>query len=926
MPIPDLLHDLRTDQKFIQNVVAWRTLPAQPADLAPIPPILDPHLHAALNARDIDQLYSHQTEAVERALSGHNLAIVTPTASGKTLCYNLPVLHTLSQEPDARALYLFPTKALAHDQLTELNQWGTEPPTTDHRLPITDHRPATYDGDTPSSARATIRKTSRIILTNPDMLHSGILPYHPNWEPFFANLRWIIIDEMHTYRGVFGSHVANVLRRLQRICTFYGSSPRFICTSATIANPQQLAERLIEQPVHLITKNGAPRGEKEIILYAPPIYDQERGLRRSATLEAQEIAARTILGGLQTIIFGRSRLVTEILLTYIRDRLARVPGNKLPADQIKSALAQSIRGYRGGYLPTERREIEAKLRDGSVRGVVATNALELGIDIGQLQAAILCGYPGSIAATWQQIGRAGRTQEASLALLVATGGLLDQYITRHPDYLFDSTPEHAMINPDNLMLLVDQIRCAAFELPFAAGDKFGNCQFVDDVLFLLEEDGDLTARNGRYFWAGDGYPARAIGLRRVGGDSIAIHATNDHEQADFSEEDAHAPTIIGEVDLPSAPMLLHEGAIYIHEGRTYRVQSLNLDDGTAFVSPAQIDYYTSATIEAEITPLSVADETQTGGATIRHGELEVSSQVTSYRRVKRHTHENLGTTPLDYPPQTLDTSGYWITLTPAAFDALIQADQWRDSPNDYGPNWQAQRKKVRDRDNNKCTRCGAPEPATRQHDVHHIVPFRTFGYIAGQNENYRQANQTSNLQLLCRTCHQIVEAGVRTRGGLDGLSYTLHQLAPLYLMCDRTDLGVSIERGEAPAETKPPGGGQQDVAQENPRPTTSRRLGSQDLLPAIYIYEQATAGLGFSQRLFEIHDELLTAAADLIRGCTCAHGCPACVGPVLENPDAMLETKELTLALLAALRGEDVENLEVKNEEKFDPIDDVEFM
>jgi len=905
MPNPTLLTDLRADPKFMQNVVAWRTLPPRPADLAPIPATLDPRLCAALHQRGIDQIYSHQADAADRSLNGQNLAIVTPTASGKTLCYNLPVLHTLLQDSNARALYLFPTKALAHDQLNELGEWGarfreqgTEP------IPV-----SSYDGDTTSSARAQIRKTSRIILSNPDMLHSGILPYHPTWEPFFANLRYVILDEMHTYRGVFGSHVANVLRRLQRICTFYGSSPRFICTSATIANPQQLAERLIEQPVKLISKNGAPSGKKEIVLYSPPIYDIERGLRRSATLETQEIAARTILGGLQTIIFGRSRLVTEVLLTYIRDRLARVPGNNLPADQIQAALKQSIRGYRGGYLPTERREIEAGLRDGSVRGVVATNALELGIDIGQLQAAILCGYPGSIAGTWQQMGRAGRTQESSLALIVATGGLLDQYIVNNPDFLFDSSPEHAMINPDNLMLLVDQLRCAAFELPFARGDRFGGCEFVDDVLFLLAEQGDLTARNERFFWNGESYPARSIGLRSVGGESVVIQRDNNVNQTDAGDEDANGVRIIGEVDQPSALRLLHDGAIYIHEGRTYRVNSLELDAQIASVSPVTVDYYTDATTEAEITPLSIAEEAERNGATVRHGELEVSSQIVSFRRIKRHTHENLGTTPLDYPPQTLDTSGYWITLTAAAFDALVSAEQWRDSPNDYGPNWQQQRRQVRQRDAKKCARCGAPEPASwqrtgRQHDVHHIVPFRTFGYVPGQNENYLQANQLSNLQLLCRSCHNIVESGVRTRGGLDGLSYTLHHLAPLFLMCDRSDLGVSIERGES-----------KDSSNDK-----------DDLLPAIYVFEQATAGLGFSERLFEIHDELLRAADALIRGCGCAHGCPACVGPVLENSDVMMETKALTLALLAALRGQEVgDNAEEKAEVK-DEFNDVDFM
>ena len=889
MALSEVLADLRSDAQFMSNVVAWRTMPARPARYMPIPTALHPALHTVLAQRDIYQLYSHQVEAVELALQGQHVVIVTPTASGKTLCYNLPVLHQLLTDPSARALYLFPTKALAHDQLDEIGDWGLEIERLIPNLqsPISNLYPATYDGDTPAGERTRIRKEARLILSNPDMLHAGILPYHTTWAEFFAGLQFVIIDEMHTYRGVFGSHVANVLRRLQRICAFYGSRPQFICTSATIANPGPLAERLVEQPVTVVTENGAPSGEKQIILYNPPLFDPERGLRRSATLEAQALAARCILGDVQTIVFGRSRLTTEVLLTYLRERVGADAREKIErlgdweigrASPLNPQLA--IRGYRGGYLPTERRAIEAGLRSGAVRGVVATNALELGIDIGQLQAAILCGYPGSIASTWQQIGRAGRTREAALALLVATGGALDQYIIQHPEFIFERSPEHALINPDNLMLLVDQVRCAAFELPFQVDEPFGASLFTSDVLHLLAEQGDLQQHGARFFWSGDGYPARQVSLRSAGSDTVAIQVGETGRQG--------SARIIGEIDHASAPLLVHDGAIYLHEGQSYRVDSLDMANSLAQVTPVEVDYYTQVAAETTIEVLAEHEQRATPGALVAHGDLQVSAQVIGFRRIKRYTHENLGVFPLDYPPQVIETSGYWFSILPTVQRQLEAAGQWYDSINDYGPNWQAQRTLVRARDHYRCVRCGAVEAPGRQHDVHHLIPFRTFGYVPGLNEHYKLANQLSNLILVCRTCHQRIEAGVRVRSGLDGLAYAVSNLAPLHLMCDPGDIGVSVVRS---------GQMGRDDSETRIDETQARNL------PTVYIYERVTAGLGFSARLFELHDELLTAANSLIEACVCQQGCPGCVGPVLENPQAQLETKRLTLTLLAALMG-----------------------
>ncbi|MCX6050116.1 MAG: DUF1998 domain-containing protein, partial [Chloroflexi bacterium] len=637
----------------------------------------------------------------------------------------------------------------------------------------------------------------------------------------------------------------------------------------------QLAERLIEQPVTVITENGAPRGEKHIILYNPPLYDAERGLRRAATLETQELAGRCILGGVQTLVFGRSRLTTEILLTYLRERVGqetrrRGEGAQQEADSVIRNSQLAIRGYRGGYLPMERRAIESGLRSGEVQGVVATNALELGIDIGQLQAVVLCGYPGSIASTWQQMGRAGRTREAALALFVATGGALDQYIIQHPEFIFDRSPEHALINPDNLMLLVDHVRCAVFELPFQADEPFGACPFTADVLQLLTEQGDLQQQGARFFWQGEGYPARRVSLRTTGSDTVVIQAG--------LQASGDTNRIIGEIDYASASLLVHDGAIYLHEGQSYRVDQLDLTNHLAQVTPVDVDYYTEVAAETSIDILAEHEQRLALGARVTHGDLQVSSQVIGFRRIKRFTHENLGVLPLAYPPQTIETSGYWFQILPETQTQLEHAGQWYDSPNDYGPNWQEQRNRVRARDHYRCKRCGAPEPSARQHDVHHLIPFRTFGYVRGLNEHYQLANQLSNLILVCRTCHQRLETAVRVRSGLDGLAYVLNNLAPLHLMCDPRDIGVSVVRAKGTTEAA-----------------------ETQSLPTIYVYERMTAGLGFSARLFELHDELLVAAQTLIEDCLCQRGCPACVGPVLENPQAQLETKRLTLALLEVL-------------------------
>ncbi len=453
-------------------VTAIRRLAPVEARCAPFPEGLDPRLQAALGGRGISQLYSHQAETLQHLAQGRNVVVTTPTASGKTLCYNLPVLSAILGDPAARALYLFPTKALAQDQMAELHEL-TRALAEAGADAIGVH---TYDGDTPADARRTIRTRAHVVLSNPDMLHSGILPHHPRWAKLFENLRFLVIDELHAYRGVFGSHLCNVLRRLRRIARHYGSDPQIVCSSATIANPRELAERLAERPFELVSESGAPRGEKFFVFVNPPVVNRELGIRRSYLAESRRVAGEFLRRNLQVIVFAQSRLSTEILTTYLKEDFADVPG-----------MPETIRGYRGGYLPLRRREIERGLREGSVRGVVSTNALELGIDIGALDVAVLAGYPGTIASTWQRAGRAGRRTTRSASVLVASSAPVDQFVVRHPSYFFDASPEHALLNPDNLHILVEHVKCAAFELPFTTEDAFGTVSVQEVLAFCRKQ-------------------------------------------------------------------------------------------------------------------------------------------------------------------------------------------------------------------------------------------------------------------------------------------------------------------------------------------------------------------------------------------------------------------------------------------------------
>jgi DEAD/DEAH box helicase domain-containing protein len=761
MTLLQLLDILRSDPDFMGNVTCWDVLPPKAAQWADFPPSLKSELVEALRQHGINRLYTHQAEAIAKIGAGKNVVAVTPTASGKTLCYNLPVLNTVIDNPQARALYLFPTKALSQDQVAELYEIvKLLGPQIDF-----DIKTYTFDGDTPQPARQAIRSSGHIVVTNPDMLHQGILPHHTKWIKLFENLRYVVIDELHNYRGVFGSHLANVIRRLRRIAAFYGAKPQFICCSATIANPQELAGQITESEVELIDNNGAPRGEKHFILYNPPVVNRELGIRKSSVKEARNIATKFLLNDIQTIVFCRSRLRVEILVTYLKGTMAA-----------HQKAAERIRGYRGGYLPTERRAIEAGLRTGEVLGVVSTNALELGIDIGQLTACVMVGYPGSMASAWQQAGRAGRRSDSAVAIMVASSAPVDQYVINHPDYFFGKPPESGVVDPNNLVILMSHIKCAAFELPFDDSEKFGygrtRVEATHEILEYLEENKVLHHAEGRWHWMTDAYPAEAVGLRTASPENVVIIDTTNDER------------VIGEVNLLDAPVMLHDDAIYIHEAVQYHVDKLDWERRKAYVRNVEVDYYTDAHTDTSIHVLEVfahTDLAATAGMKKAHGEVNVNCQTTKFKKLKFSSHENIGYGPVELPEISMHTTAYWWEFPADAAERLK-------------------------------------------------MPPSVFG------------------------------------DALKALAKAFQGVAAIYLMCDGRDIRAV---------------------------PMVRALLTQK--PTIFVYDNHAGGVGFSKRLFAMHDELKAAAKDLITRCGCAAGCPSCVGPTLEVGE---EGKAAALRLL----------------------------
>lgn len=830
--IQSLLRQWMIDFSIRDSIVFESVDEPRSADVVPIPDEIPGILQQILIAEGIVALYSHQADAWASVRAGRNTVILTGTSSGKTLCYNLPVFTTLLEEIQSRALYIFPTKALAQDQLKVLNGWTNQFP---ERLafPI-----GIYDGDTPQQARSEIRRNARVVLTNPDMLHMGILPHHTLWMKFFQSLRYVVIDEMHVYRGVFGSHFANLMRRLIRLAQFYGSKPVFILTSATISNPEELASRLIGQSIHAIAHDGSPHGRKHFILYNPPVINKRLGLRAPLLTESARLVNDLMRAKLQTLQFVVTRRSVELMLKHLGG----------------GGGTSRIQGYRSGYLPFERRAIEKGLREHELDVVISTNALELGIDIGGIDAALISGYPGSIASTRQQIGRAGRRSADSLAVLVASQDPIDQYLTTHPEYLTDSSPEKALIDPDNLVILMQHLRCALFELPFPANPTFGTLDrnLLNQLLDFLTSSGEVHEKNNQRFWMAEKYPAGDISLRSSSPSTIVLRSTDSNDLS----------ATIGIVDYESACWMVHPQAIYMHAGTTYLVESLDLENNLAELKPYESDYYTQPQSKTTIELITLTMQEQRPHSMRTWGELRVTTQVVGFKKMRWFTNENLGQDDLDLPPSVLNTQGYWLVIPEHVVRSIRDLNLWGNDPGDYGPQWPRIRSLVLERDQHRCQVCGTPSSLQPLH-VHHIRPLRTFDSI-------QDANRLDNLTTLCPTCHQNVEANQYIRSGLTGLGYVFHHLATLFLMCDVDDIGVQTESASALADGQ----------------------------PAVVLYDRAPGGIGLSKALYDMDVTVLIAAQNLVESCPCQDGCPSCVGPGGENGAG---AKELTQAILREL-------------------------
>ena len=633
-------------QRQIAHAVDLPERPAQYVDVE-----LHPHVRRALQEQGIEQLYSHQAEAIEHVRAGRHVVVVTGTASGKTLCYAVPILGTLADDPMATVLGLYPTKALAQDQLRGLEKLAAG--AADCQLVA-----GTYDGDTPQTQRRKIRDRAQVILTNPDMLHQGILPGHGRWGRFFTHLRYVVIDEIHAYRGVFGSHLANVLRRLHRICDHYQATPQFVCCSATIGNPREHAERLVGRPMELVDTDGSPRGRKKFVLWNPPHLQSGTaasqpgagGERRSALWTAVDLMAALVENEIQTITFVQTRLAAELVFAYTRQRL----------EPISRKLAERVHAYRGGYLPEERRDIERRLANGEILGVASTNALELGIDIGSLDACIIVGYPGTIASTWQRAGRAGRSSNDAVVFLVAQNAPIDQYLMCHPEYVFGQNPEQAVVDPDNPHVAIGHLKSAIYELPMPDADVPGFGEFAPVLLELIEEEGHVRHQDGMWFWSSTDYPAAAVSLRNISG---AVYTIQDRAADD---------QVIGTMDESSAMSQLHTHAVYLHGAETYFVDELDMDKKIAFVERQDLDYYTQSVQSSEIRIDDKDYEKPWGKCTLGFGDVTVVTHIPMFKKVKFHTRDSLGFEELEMPPQQLDTVSLWLAPPPEVAEAVLR--------------------------------------------------------------------------------------------------------------------------------------------------------------------------------------------------------------------------------------------------------------
>ncbi|NMA12779.1 MAG: DEAD/DEAH box helicase [Chloroflexi bacterium] len=798
---------------FAAEIAYHETVNAVDPSFTPIPAFISSETMASLSQNGINMLFRHQAEALIALHNNEHIILSTGTASGKSLVYQIQILEMINSSAFSTALLMFPTKALERDQVASLLKF----------IPNRREILGVYDGDTPSASKRIIRQNARILFTNPDMLHHGLLPYHPSWADFFANLKIVIIDEAHGYRGVFGAHTANVIRRLKRIVAHYQGHTnelKFILASATLSNAATHAKKMISAPVTEISRDFSGNGSREIYFLNPPIVNEELHLRAGSIHTAARMVKMMKDRQKQTLLFTQSRQSVETAVRRLRD------------------LGIDVDGYRSGYLPSERRKIEKGLKEGAIKCVAATNALELGMDIGGMDTVISIGYPGTIASYYQRMGRAGRNLRPSEFYLVASQNPIDQYLIKHPEFIGQSRSEPALIDPDNLLILFQHLQCALFELPFKAGTGYGKLSpgATAEILDYFCEEGIAHRSNDHYYWSESDRPQREVSLRNSSLDRIAIYANDLPGRRN----------LIGEIDRPSSYWMIHEGAIYFHNGVGYKILELNLEENSALAENIVPSYTTDALKNTTITVNQIIEQRQVPNGKIYIAEITVQNQVTGFQKRDIETGQLLGIFPLDLPVESLETKAFIVRLSETLKKSLEEQALWTNNENDYGIHWEEIRKNILSRDRFACTVCGQPGTLKSLH-VHHIVPFRRFSDI-------REANDEKNLTTLCPTCHHKVETTLRLRSGLSGFGHAFHQIAALFVECDANDIASHPDQADPDF----------------------------DSAPVLYLYETIQGGIGLSQSIFKNFESILTAVEDLIQNCECEDGCPGCVGPAGE--------------------------------------------
>lgn len=820
-----------------ENITHIHTRNSFAGELMDIPSFIHPELKMTLQDHGISSLYSHQNKAVHLIQESKNVILTTGPASGKSLTYLLPILNALCEKENSNALLLYPTKALAYDQHKHFKDLIDDSQNNHQWKKSIGKKISVYDGDTPKELRSSIRKLSQVILTNPDMLHIGILPNHFLWESFFENLKFIILDESHIYHGIFGSHVANVIRRLKRVLSIYHQKPIYICTSATIGNPIEFTEKLVEEDFELIEKDGSPHGKKEIIFYNPPVINEELGIRKSSSQETIKIVKEIVENNIQTLVFQRSRKEVEKSLINLKEQLG------LRKDFISAS-------YRSGYLANDRRKLEEDFRTGKLSALFTTNALELGVDIGGLRCVILSGYPGSISSTLQQIGRAGRKQSDALAILIASISPIDQYIIKRPEYLLVNNPEKALINPNNPNILLEHLKIALKELSIVEGESFGNLKWEQIYPFITQLlDIGLARKNGnKYSFCGDSNFSNEISLRNMGGNTMKLINTTDNPQR-----------IIGEIDYASSLWMVHPNAIYLHLGEQYFVKNADYETNEVLLEESKVDYYTEPKIEKTYEIIDQVSSKSINHLEIYFGNIKVTQSVVGYKEILWESNQKLSEGKLELPKIILDTEAFWFTIPDSIKNEIVDEKLILNQKNDYGPEWKKYKDLIRKRDNYTCQHCGINEDNIAHH-VHHKKPIKLFDSIV-------EANNPSNLITLCPKCHRLAEIQVRVRSGMAGLSYLLKTLSPIFILCGPEDIDVILDSKN------------EITGYEN----------------TILTFDNISFGLGLSMEIYNNFNMILPEMVKHVKECGCHHGCPSCVGPI---SDEGYGGKEETIRLL----------------------------